>query len=115
MINGKNIQSENNLILLKYLELHETVKSRKEWAQGALDWLEQKGQSSYFSNLLVATHSIDPRSVHFRRVGSSHEFEITDFGRRILAAQEPVWIRGKGWFAGFSEPLCLVLLKDETG
>lgn len=98
----KIIQSENNLLLLKFLDVKGAVASRKEWAQNTLDWLEQQGQVNYFGNLLSAINSIDWRFVSVNRVNSRDEFHLTLIGNRVLALLEPVWIRGKGWFGGFS-------------
>lgn len=89
----KTIQSENNLLLLQFLSIGGMVASRKEWAQGALDWLRSAGRSNYFSNLMTATHSVDGRCLTVLRVGSRDQISITEFGRMALELDQPVWIR----------------------
>lgn len=102
---AKLIQSENNLLLLRYLAEQGPVSSRKAWAEGALAWIEANGGRNYFSNLLTATHSINGQLVNFQKVGSSHVFSISDQGRQVLDQRLSVWIRGGGWFSGFGSNL----------
>lgn len=101
----KTIQTENNLLLLQFLSTGGVVASRKEWAQGALDWLKAAGRGNYFTNLMTATHSVDDRCLTVLRVGSRDQISITEFGRKVLRLDESVWIRGGGWFAGVSDEL----------
>lgn len=93
-------QSENNLLLLRYLADHGAVASRKAWAQGALAWIEAAGGRNYLSNLLTATYSVDSRFVERTQAGSSHRFAISHEGRLALEQRLPVRIRGRGWFHG---------------
>lgn len=101
----KLMQSDNNLLLLRYLAEQGPVPSRKAWAEGALAWIQAAGGHNYFSNLLTATHSVHTRFVHIEKVGSAHGFAISDEGRQALDQRIPVWIRGGGWFTGFGMDL----------
>lgn len=99
----KITQSENNLLLLKFLSTKVMVASRKDWAQDTLEWIESCGQKNYYSNLLVATHSIFGAFTDVRRIGACDQINITDIGRSILGMRRPVWVRGRGWFGGFGD------------
>ena len=110
----KKIQSQNNLLLLKFLAIKGRVLSRRAWAQSTLSWIEECGNSNYYNNLLIATKSINSEFVYFNRSGSSHEFQITSSGERVLALLEPVWVRGKGWFGGVSKDCQVLIKQDDT-
>lgn len=110
---AKILQSDNNLLLLRYLADYGPVASRKAWAEGALAWIQAAGGRNYFSNLLTATHSVHDPFVHIEKVGSSHGFSISDEGRQALDQLVPVWIRGAGWFTGFGLDLQVRTAKRE--
>ena len=110
---GKILQSDNNLLLLRYLADHGPVSSRKAWAEGALAWIEAAGGSNHVSSLLTATRSVHGQFVHIERVGSSHRISISVDGRRALDQRVPVWIRGGGWFCGFGFDLQVLTTKRE--
>lgn len=108
---AKILQSDNNLLLLRYIADHGPVRSRKVWAEGALSWIEAAGGRNYFSNLLTATHSVHEQFVHTAKVGSSHGFSISDEGQQALDQRQPVWIRGGGWFSGFGIDLLVLTVR----
>ena len=111
---AKLIQSENNLLLLRYLAEHGPAPSRKAWAEGALAWIEANGGRNYFSRLLTATHSVNRQLVNLQKVGSNHVFSISDEGRQVLDQRMSVWIRGGGWFSGFGLDLQVRTAKREA-
>lgn len=110
---AKILQSDNNLLLLRYLADYGPVASRNAWAEGALAWIQAAGGQNYFSNLLTATHSVHDQFVHIEKVGSSHGLSISDEGRQALDQLVPVWIRGAGWFTGFGLDLQVRTSKRE--
>jgi len=111
---AKLMQSDNNLLLLRYLAEHGPAPSRKAWAEGALAWIEANGGRNYFSRLLTATHSVNRQLVNLQKVGSSHVFSISDEGRQVLDQRMSVWIRGGGWFSGFGLDLQVRTAKREA-
>jgi hypothetical protein len=110
---AKLLQSENNLLLLRYLADHGSVPSRKAWAEGALAWIQAAGGHNYFGNLMTATHSVHGRFVSQIKVGSSHQFSITAEGLQALDLSLPVWIRGQGRFTGIGVNLDVRTAKKE--
>jgi hypothetical protein len=107
------MQSDNNLLLLRFLAEHGPVLSRRAWAEGALTWIQANGGRNYFSNLLTATHSVHNQLVNINITGSRHGFSISNEGRQVLDQRIAVWIRGGGWFSGFSLDLQVLTAKRE--
>ena len=93
--NGDTILTENNLFLLDILGRLRVVPSRRAWVLAV---------SNTFSwNLLRATRSLPPESITVIKVGSSNQIEIAPLGDAILSLDEPIWVLGRGRFAGFKD------------